>query len=100
MRSMRFGIILLLLIAAVSVVGSLIPQGNEPAYYAKIYGNGHPWILLLGLDNIFKGWVFIALTVLLSLNLTLCSVVRIRTFLKMFHACPMQVPRHLKRSGE
>ena len=78
MRSMRFGIILLLLIAAVSVVGSLIPQGNEPAYYAKIYGSGHPWILLLGLDNVFKGWVFIALTVLLSLNLTLCSVVRIR----------------------
>ena len=75
---MRFGIILLLLIAAVSVVGSLIPQGNEPAYYAKIYGSGHPWILLLGLDNVFKGWVFIALTVLLSLNLTLCSVVRIR----------------------
>lgn len=78
MRSMRFGIILLLLIAALSVVGSLIPQGHEPSYYAKMYGSGHPWILLLGLDDLFKGWVFITLAGLLSLNLTLCSVVRIR----------------------
>ena len=77
MRSMRFGILLLILIAVCSVIGSVIPQGREIASYAETYPNTHPAMLALQLHDIFKSWYFLLLTALLCLNLTLCSVVRI-----------------------
>ena len=76
LRSMRFGVILLLLIALCSVAGSIIPQQRETAYYAENYTQFHPTILALQLDNIFESWYFIVLLALLCLNLTLCSILR------------------------
>lgn len=78
LRSMRFGIILLLLIAACSVAGSVIPQGREAAFYAQNYTEHHATLLKLGLDHVFQGWFFITLLVLLCLNLSLCSILRVR----------------------
>lgn len=78
-RSMRFGILLLGLIAILSVVGTVIPQGREVAWYAKTYQGFHGAILLLKLNDVFHSWYFQLLLVLLGLNLTLCSLVRIRT---------------------
>ena len=82
LRSMRFGILLLLLIALCSVLGSVIPQGKEIAWYAQTYQQVHGWILLLGLNRVFQSWYFIALLVLLCLNLSLCSLLRIRRVVK------------------
>ena len=78
LRSMRFGVLLLLLIALCSVLGSVIPQGREVAFYAQTYRQHHGWILMLGLDRVFQSRYFIALLALLCLNLSLCSLVRIR----------------------
>lgn len=69
---MRFGIILLILIAACSALGTVIQQGQNMAYYAQSYGSFHGAILLLGLDDIY----IIAGTLLLFLPccaLILCS---------------------------
>ena len=82
LRSMRFGIILLVLIAACSIVGTVIPQGREIAWYAQTYRSFHGCILLLRLNRVFESWYFIALLVLLCLNLSLCSILRIRTVVK------------------
>ena len=79
LRSMRFGILLLILIAALSVVGTVIPQGREVAWYAQTYSGAHPAILFLKLNDVFNSWYFLLLMVLLGLNLTLCSLVRIRS---------------------
>ncbi len=79
LRSMRFGIILLFLIAALSVVGTVIPQGREVAWYAQTYRGFHGVILLLGLYDVFSGWFFQLILLLLCLNLTLCSLIRIRS---------------------
>ena len=79
MRSMRFGILLLCLIAACSVAGTVIPQGREIAWYAQNYPSAHPVILTLRLNRVFESWYFITLLVLLCLNLSLCSLLRIRT---------------------
>ena len=78
LRSMRFGILLLCLIAACSVAGTVIPQGREIAWYAQNYPSAHPAILVLRLNRIFESWYFIALLVLLCLNLSLCSLLRVR----------------------
>ena len=82
LRSMRFGILLLVLIAVCSVIGTVIPQGREVAWYARTYQSFHGYILLLRLNRIFESWYFIALLVLLCLNLSLCSVLRIRSVVK------------------
>lgn len=77
LRSMRFGILLLLLVGACSVAGSLIPQGREISWYAENYPSFHPTLLVLRLNDIFKSWYFLVIMGLLALNLTLCSVLRI-----------------------
>ena len=82
LRSMRFGILLLLLIAACSVAGTVIPQGQEIAWYAQTYRSFHGVILLLKLNHVFESWYFIALLILLCLNLSLCSLIRIRAVVK------------------
>ena len=82
LRSMRFGILLLALIALCSVAGTVIPQGREIAWYAQTYRSFHAAILVLGLHKIFQSWYFILLLVLLCLNLSLCSILRIRTVVR------------------
>lgn len=77
-RSMRFGIILLCLIAMLAVAGTAIPQGREAAWYAQTYRSFHGTILRLGLNDVFGSWYFQLLLILLGLNLTLCSLLRIR----------------------
>ena len=83
LRSMTFGMVLLGLILICSFAGSLIGQGNEPAWYVQTYPGWHGLLLALGLDNVFHSWYFICLTVLLCLNLTLCSLIRIRRVVKI-----------------
>ena len=82
MRSMRFGILLLCLIAACSVAGTVIPQGREVAWYAQNYPSAHPLILTFRLNRVFESWYFITLLALLCLNLSLCSLLRIRTVVR------------------
>ena len=82
MRSMRFGILLLCLIAACSVAGTVIPQGREIAWYAQNYPSAHPVILTFRLNRVFESGYFITLLVLLCLNLSLCSLLRIRTVVR------------------
>ena len=79
LRSMRFGLLLLALISLCSVIGTVIPQGREIAWYAQTYRSFHGVILLLRFNRIFESWYFIALLILLCLNLSLCSLLRIRT---------------------
>ncbi len=77
LRSMRFGLLLLGLIAVCSVIGTVIPQEREIGWYAQTYRAFHGAILLLRFHRIFTSWYFVALLGLLCLNLTLCSVLRI-----------------------
>lgn len=74
---MRFGILLLSLVAVCSVIGSLIPQQHEAVWYVQNYEKLHVPILALKLDNIFESWYFVVILCLLALNLTLCSSLRI-----------------------
>ena len=79
LQSMRFGLLLLGLIAACSVIGTVIPQGREISWYAQTYKSYHGIMLLLKLNDVFHSWYFQSLLALLGLNLTLCSVLRIHS---------------------
>ena len=77
-RSMHFGLLLLGLITALSLVGTLIPQGQETAWYMQRYPGMYTPLLALKLDDVFHSWYFQLLLALLGLNLILCSLLRIR----------------------
>ena len=78
LRSMTFGMILLVLVIACSFAGSLIVQEREPMEYVNRYGaDAAQWIMTLGLDDVFSAPWFIVLLAALCLNLTLCSIVRL-----------------------
>ena len=76
---MTFGVILLCLIAAISVLGSLIPQNQDAMTYVNQYPDYYGLILKTGLDHVFTTWYFLALSGLLCLNLIFCSIVRFRS---------------------
>ncbi|MGI6696191.1 MAG: cytochrome c biogenesis protein ResB [Christensenellales bacterium] len=91
LQSMRFGMLLLVLILLISLVGSFIPQGNESAYYQERYGELAKVLLVLKLDNVFFSWYFIALTFLLCVNLLFCSVLRLGKVSKAYRMMPESV---------
>jgi cytochrome c biogenesis protein len=75
---MQFGMILLVLVIACSVAGSLIVQQREPMEYVTRYGEDAAKIITaLQLDDVFSSVYFFVLMAALSLNLTLCSLVRL-----------------------
>ena len=78
LRSMKFGMILLVLVIICSLAGSLIVQQREPMEYVNRYGaDAAQLILLLGLNDVFSAPYFFVLMGALSLNLILCSIVRL-----------------------
>ncbi|MBW4466024.1 MAG: cytochrome c biogenesis protein [Pegethrix bostrychoides GSE-TBD4-15B] len=84
LADLRLAIVLLLTIAAFSVSGTVIEQGQSQAFYQANYPE-HPalfgflsWrlILLLGLDQVYRTWWFLALLILFGASLTTCTFQR------------------------
>lgn len=79
LKSMTFGLILLGIIIVLSLIGSLIPQSQNAMTYVREYPDLYRIILTCGFDHIFTSWYFIAVTVMLCVNLIFCSLVRFRS---------------------
>ena len=78
LRSMKFGMILLVLVIACSFAGSMIVQQRDAMEYVRRYGEDAAQIILaLGLNDVFSAPYFIVLMAALCLNLTLCSLLRL-----------------------
>lgn len=76
-HSMKFGIILLLIIGVFSIIGTLIPQNQTEAYYIANYkGIIAELIISFDLNKLYSSFWYVALMVLLIINLFLCSVKR------------------------
>lgn len=79
LTSMRFAIYLLILVGAVSALGTIIPQGQSPAFYLHTYGNGTGAVInLLSLGNLYQAWWFSLLMLILGLTILICSFQRLR----------------------
>lgn len=81
LASLRLTMALLLILAIVSIIGTVIPQGQlAPEYLASIggeQGNRYKLYSMLGFFNMYYSWWFVGLLTLLSINLTACSVKRL-----------------------
>ena len=77
--SMKTGIILLVVIAILSIIGTVIPQGNQEDFYLQSYSTFWAKIILVcDFDKVYSSWWYIFLTGLLLINLFLCSVTRFK----------------------
>jgi len=78
---LRLAIILLLLIALVSISGTVIEQGEAESFYQQNYPESPAlfgfltWkvILLLGLNHVYSTFWFLSLLVLFAISLTACT---------------------------
>ncbi len=84
LTDLRLAIILLLVIALFSVSGTVIEQGQLPAFYQSNYPE-HPalfgfltWkvIQVVGLDHVYRTWWFLSLLVVFGTSLTACTFTR------------------------
>lgn len=81
--SMKTGIILLVIIAVVSVIGTLIPQENPLHWYEHRYSpRMFSVIKTFDLHDMYHSIWFSVLMAALTLNLLLCSVVRLPSIYK------------------
>lgn len=81
--SLRLAIVLLLLLAVTSIIGTIIEQDVEPArniqLLSKIFGvetapTVYNIFIKLGFMDMYHSWWFTALLTLFSLNLTICTI--------------------------
>ncbi len=83
LRSVKFAIVIVALIAVGAAIGGLIPQGGEPAAYTAAYPKTAKLILALGLDHFFSSPFFVVLVALFIINLGACTLHRIRAQAKL-----------------
>lgn len=77
--SLKLTIFLLIGLAVVSIIGTIIPQGNPPPveYLQTISQAKFELYSKLGFFNMYHSWWFVLLLYLLTLNLVACSLRRL-----------------------
>lgn len=75
--SLQFGLVVLTAVIVVAVIGTVVPQGREPAFYAGRYGEPLTSIVsIFRFDTTYRSPLFLGLIVLFGTNLVLCSITR------------------------
>jgi cytochrome c biogenesis protein len=76
--SLRVTIALLILLAALSVIGTLIPQNaSEQAYLQRYTQETYSLLKGLGLFDMYHSWWFRGVLALLAINVVACTVTRL-----------------------
>ena len=76
--SVKLAIWLLAIIAALSLLGTFIPQNQEASFYIDRYGHsGYRALLETGLTDAYSSFWFVLFLILFSINLTVCLANRI-----------------------
>ena len=86
MDSMKFAVVMLIVLAVVSLVGVILPQfppegfaGTLETLFIQKYGKFFGGIFVfLGLDHLFTAWWYYLLLALLCFNITVCSLNRLK----------------------
>ena len=96
--SLKFTLALLLLLAAVSIIGTVIPQNLSEGEYLRHYSLASYTVLkTLGIFDLYHSWWFILLLFLLSINLIACSIKNIpRTLKNLTQVSPVLTDDQIK----
>lgn len=88
--SVKLSFFLLLLLAALSILGTVIPQQEAAEIYQRGFGPRWAGIILgLNLDDVYHAVWFQAVMSLLAVNLVICSLNRLPTTLKALGKDPV-----------
>ncbi len=72
--SFKFAIILFLIIATYSIIGTVMPQGAVPEYYLEKYHTFGNLIIALQLNRVYSSLIFRFLLLLFFVNLAGCTI--------------------------
>jgi cytochrome c biogenesis protein len=87
--SIKLTVVLLLVLAVTSIIGTIIPQKEDPASSLQRYGEIFYKIFkFLGLFDMYHSWWFLLLLMLLTINLLTCSLKRLPAVWKIVSASP------------
>lgn len=76
--SVKLSVVTLILLAVTSIVGTIILQNGNEREYLKLYGEFfYKLIKLFQFDDMYGAWWFLALIVLLCINIVVCSIERL-----------------------
>lgn len=88
--SLRLTIPLMIILALVSVIGTVIPQNASPHEYLQHYGpTAYRVFKALDFPDVYHSWYFNVLLILLSLNLLACSI---KSFPRIWHSVTLRTP--------
>jgi cytochrome c biogenesis protein ResB len=77
-KSTKLAVVVILIIALISILSTLIPQGREAAFYFHSYGAFWAQVILtLEFDNFFSSILFLVPVGLFFINLSVCAVDRL-----------------------
>ncbi|MEM9449199.1 MAG: cytochrome c biogenesis protein [Cyanobacteria bacterium P01_E01_bin.6] len=84
LADLRLAIVLLLAIAVFSIAGTVIEQGQSLSFYQQNYPEDPAlfgfltwkWVLISGLDHVYRTWWFLSLLILFGSSLTACTFTR------------------------
>ncbi len=90
--SVKLAIFTLCTLAATSIVGTIIPQGEPSAFYVERFGPATAHFMqILDIPNMYYSWWFLGLLGLLSTNLIICSIDRFPAVWKIITADNLQI---------
>ena len=89
LTSMKFAIILLVILSLAMAGGSFIPQKLTFDEYAAQYSERAAAVIIaLHLDDVFHSWWFLALFIILCLDIFFCNVTKFPALLRRAKAAP------------
>lgn len=82
--SVKLTVVILITLAATSIIGTLIPQNEHPQKYIRAFGEFYYRIFhTLDIFDMYHAWWFQLLLVLLTLNIIICSIDRLSAIWKI-----------------
>lgn len=76
--SVKLTIVLLLSLALTSIIGTVIPQNENPEVYLRAYGAfRYQFLSALGIFDMYHSWWFQGLLLLLTINIVVCTIDRL-----------------------
>ena len=73
--SVKLAVYTLVLLAVTSIIGTIILQNGTPQQYLREYGEAvYNVIKVFNIDDMYRAWWFLALLVILCINIVVCSI--------------------------
>jgi len=100
--SVKLTVVLLLSLAFTSVIGTVIPQNENPEAYLQAYGAFRYQLLsALGIFDMYHSWWFQGLLLFLTVNIVVCSIDRLQGSWKIiFNRNPKVNPQRFSKRSD